>query len=283
MPPQSLPVTPMAPAKASYGFSYLDLFSVYTTRTAYLAAFGVYPPTFDSTQPIQLWFDTSATAGNYQSISDGAPGVPPVMTPFTLPPAIAARPNIPGTDGYASYAPITSTTATSQGTGTPLNPALLCHLADAETLATMVGAPIPTQAPPEGGPVNWGTDPADVREWQITVPGSSGPVDAAPLIASMYAAGIGAPGSWNISNPNVIVWVPAPAPDLTTTTVTPVPMRSLLPTESIEAGILGTYDIVNSEYSPTPAPTPSNGSALTPQQAAQLETIYAWVQAQPEA
>jgi hypothetical protein len=278
--PVSVPVTPAQPNAAAYATSDLDLIPQYS-RASYEGMGWGQPPPFNPAVAIKTWFITDANGSpltgteTYNVIANGAMAV----TQITMDGATAASVNFPGAYRYAVYAPHSAATpATSNGS--PINGTILCALADATALATMLGAPAPTQAM-EGSQLLWNGETG--REWQVTVPGSNGAVDAAPLLVEMFANGIGSPGSWNVTNPNAVVWVPSlPSQDLTGIAVTPVPIRPLLPNEVIQNGPLGMgIEIGRTDWlNPTPTAPASAGGGLTDQQAAQLTEIFNWVMKQ---
>src|SRR6185295_13240857 len=67
MTPVSIPVTPPLPAETQYPASRLNLFKEYD-RASYKAAFGIDPPSYDTTKPTKSWFDTSGGASDYKAL-----------------------------------------------------------------------------------------------------------------------------------------------------------------------------------------------------------------------
>jgi hypothetical protein len=170
---------------------------------------------------------------------------PPVFTPMVMSTAQAQKPNLSGDYTYAVYAPSPVTVATSNGE--LINAAVLCSYQEALHLSQALGS---TELPIEDGEsdgVLWGTELR--RMWDVFVPGSDGPVNAAALLATWWKNGIGAPGRWNLANPNVPVWDPTLPVNQLALGIVPTPVRDMLPTERIEAVSLGmAYEIVNTAF-----------------------------------
>jgi hypothetical protein len=274
--PTSIPVNPPQPSQAAYGIASLNLFQVFD-RPSYEAKFGVQAPPYDPAYPLKGWFDTSVTTGPViYNVIAGANATQ--VTQLTMDASQASVPNLYGDYTYPVYAPSPATTAMDAfgGTAVPINPVQLCMYADAMTLSVALNgpnAPLPVEAPPES-PVIWNTELR--RIWTVTAAGAAGAsFDAAPLLVMMWANGIGAPGTWNLSSPQVPKWNPAPEPDWSTVSVLPTPIRPLLPNETLQAGPLGMgVEIVRIDLV---TPTVSSSGGLTGTQAAQLETIFNWV------
>ncbi len=279
--PTSMPVAPPQPSQAAYGIAALNLFQVFD-RSSYEGKFGVQAPPFNTDFPVKSWFDTSVTTGpvTYNVVTGTNPAQ---VTTLTMDASQASVPNLYGDYTYPVYAPSTTTTAmdTFLGTSESINPAQLCMYADAMTLSVALNgpnAPVPVEAPPES-PVVWNSELR--RIWTVTAAGAPGAnLVAAPLLAAMWAGGIGAPGKWDLSSPAAPKWVPAPEPDWSTIPILPTPIRPLLPNENLQAGPLGMgVEIVRTDITASSAPA-SGAGGLTAAQAAQLETIFNWVMQQ---
>ena len=281
MTPTSTPVVPVQPNAAAYGIAALNLFQVFN-RTSYLAQFGVQAPAYNPALPLKGWFDTMAVSGNatYNCISGSNP---PLFGSFTIPASEASAINLPGDYNYPVYAPTPTTVATQTFAGTTqgIGTANLCQYADAVTLAQVIGGPnalAPTE-PTYPGTMNWGSETR--RMWCVMVAGQS--LMAAPLLAQMWANGIGAPGSWDLSTPSAPKWTPTPDPDWSTLPVCPTPVRALLPNEQLQAGPLGIgVEVVRTDMQPSGggAGATGSGGGLTAQQAAQLQAVFNWVMKQ---
>ncbi len=278
--PTSIPIAPPQPGQAAYGIAALNLFRVFD-RSSYEGEFGVQAPPFNTDLPIKSWFDTSVTTGpcSYTVVTGSNPAQ---VTTLTIDASQATVPNLYGDYRYPAYTPSLATTATDTfgGTPEPINPVQLCMYADAMTLSVVLNgpnAPLPVEASPES-PVAWNSELR--RIWTVTAAGVPGAnLVAAPLLAMMWANGIGSPGKWDLSSPAAPRWIPSPEPDWSTTSVVPTPIRPLLPNEKLQAGPLGMgVEIVRIDLVSPAGPAPLSGTGgLTDAQAAQLETIFNWV------
>jgi hypothetical protein len=279
--PTSLPVPPPQPSQAAYGIAALNLFQVFN-RSSYEGEFGVQAAPFNTDFPIKSWFDTSVTTGpvTYNVITGTNPAQ---VTTLTMDASQASAINLSGDYQYPAYAPSPETTAiaTFAGTSQSVNAALICAYADAVTLSSAINGasgPVPV-ADPQAAGIAWNSETR--RMWDVTVAGTN--LVAAPLLAMMWANGIGAPGSWDLSTPADPTWVPAPEPDWSVMSVVATPIRPLLPNEQLQAGPLGMgVEIVRTDLVTPSTPASATGSGgLTGAQAAQLETIFNWILKQP--
>lgn len=260
--------SPGQPTAAYYPTTALQLFPSYT-RATFLAAFGYDAPTYDSTKKPKDWFDRTLQGQptdtvTYNYVDTSVPGKPVIGT-MSMSVAEAGAPNFPGVHSFPSYG-IAPTTATEQLLGSPaqtINPATLSTSDQANQLAQAWNVP-PTdinQWTP-GGPItfDWGTETR--RVYQILYNGFQ--LNVGQYVAMMYANGIGAPGSWNLTGPQP-VWVSTlPAAAVPTLNPWPEPVRALLPNEALWSGLFGGCEVYRTDMvSPYNPALPSSGPTST--------------------
>jgi len=226
---------PTQPNQPQYPISVLNLFPVYTSRAAYQQATGQQAPPFDPSQPIKGWADPTPSGQSYLVFDSAAPGY---FDQLTVPPAQAARLNLPGVYTYPVYVS-PPTDAMMYGPSGPLGPASpdqVCMQADAQAMANEIAPLYPGQTPivaQENTGIYhyvYGVDPR--RQWAIQIGGNVWV--AQTLIEAQASHGVGAPGHWAVTSTG-LDWIYDPpvttAPANATTL--PVPMRPLLPNEQI--------------------------------------------------
>ncbi len=238
--PASLPVIPPQPDLLAYGIQELGLFNTYT-RESYLATFGAQAPAWDTSRVTKTWFDTSVDTsdpGNVAVYKIVAPDQNGVWAPrqMVLPAQEAATVNLPGALTYPPY--VIAPTQTSTG-GALIDPIYLSLEADAQVLMTALGGSgLVAEAGNAVFPIVYPPDEPR-RMWDFTVNGVA--CNAGTLLAAENANGVGAPGSWQITAAGP-VWVAAPLASTglnDTRPATPMPVRDLLPNETLQAGLMG--------------------------------------------
>lgn len=206
---QPIPDTP------SYGVDVLNL-SRRWTRADYLKEFGVQPPPFDPSRPLQRWWDSSAaedepeTQKPYSSWVRGLDGKP-VYKSFTLPARLARVPNLPGQYAYPKWnpAPLKARIRWIDATLPPPVPDYFCLEEEAQALQKKTGGMIRI-----GGVADDGTigsliyDPEEKRRpWEILLPNGTLWQNIGSMLRAASAFGVGAPGAWDISKPDFPSWV----------------------------------------------------------------------------
>ena len=230
------------PNQQFYGTQLLQTFPTYT-RASYLQAFGTVPAC-DPTRQIKTWFDSTvdtSQSGNLALYYQLAPNAT-VESQYVLPASEAATVNLPGVDTYPAYtvAP-TDATVVSQGAPNPsgINPIYLSTQAQADAMEAALGAVSIVQETLQG-PYGYVFPADESRRLYDIVFANGQAVNVGSLLNQMNAAGVGAPGHWNVNGIDS-TWVPDPpasgCPNVTATR--PVPVRPLLPNEKLQAGLMG--------------------------------------------
>lgn len=287
--PTSVPITPPQPNKPQYNVSELYLFHSYT-RTSYLATSGEQSAPYDSKRKSKDWFDSTQTGKDgtvtYNVILNGQTQV----TQITMSCTEAATLNLQGPYQYPAFVPPSAQTTAVQGLPgtqpTMINAALICEEADAVAISQEFGfpAPVDDSANQWPDPVDWRGETR--RPWAITVNGVK--YMCSELIVIRNKGGIGAPGTLKLDAPGGPKFIPAPEPDWGNLEAMPSPVRPLLPNEKLILwGVIGSTMVERTDLQPaptntTPITTVVANPALTDQQAAQLQTIFEWVQRQPQ-
>ena len=258
MRPTSIPVAPDQPDQANYPVDALALFKTFT-RDTYLSTFGVQAPAWDPARPPKFWFDSSVDATSFGSVSytvfraSGAR-----FEPLALAASEAASINLPGA---LSYAPYVIAPTSANRAGAPITPQWLSLQAEAIHLMTQFGG----SGLMDVGAI--GTNPVlypaseNRRMWTFTVAGT--PLNAGMLLAAQNAAGVGAPGQWNLASPGNPVWISTPAPtglDDTRPAVA-LPVRALLPNEKLVPSPfgLGSATVVRMDFGGTSGANQGDG------------------------
>jgi hypothetical protein len=269
--PVSEPVTPPQPDLEVYGVQELALFSTYT-RDTYQAAFGMQAPAWDPTRLTKTWFDSTVDTSNpantatYQIVTTDQTNAW-VVASMTVPAQEAATVNLTGAVSYPPY--VVAPTDATRG-GSVLNPVYLSLESQAQTFMAQFGATtvIDEGATPEFPAVYPPDEPR--RLWDIVINGIA--VNAGALLLAMNAGGVGAPGAWD-STGGQPAWVPAaPAPTGANDTrpPRPMPVRSLLPNEKLQAGLMG-VSVVRTDLQQQ---ADQQAGQFTPDDRATLQQIY---------
>ena len=219
----------MTPSLNLTPISALYLFAVYLTRAGYLAVTGNQAPPFDPTKPVKNWFDPAPNGQPYLMF-DTAAGK---LITMPLPVSIAATVNLPGTYNYPAFVE-TPTDATqnclvSEIAPTPIDPATLCLVPEAQAIAKAIAFLFPgktvTVAQQAYG-MFYGVFPKDElrRQWCILVNGVSPygagfDLHAKTLILKRDSAGVGAPQRW--------IYAPADGEPANDPTVQSIPVQQI--------------------------------------------------------
>ncbi|MGD0013011.1 MAG: hypothetical protein ABSD56_01095 [Bryobacteraceae bacterium] len=221
------------PNKPSYGLNELELFTRYT-RDSYRTATGSPAPPCDPTKKLKCWLDSTVDLDDPGDLvayntakrtSDGKTA----LKKFSMPAQEAATANLPGRESYAAYVvqPTQAVIRNASMPDSPVGPATLCTLAEAQMLAGELGGNLI-----QGGMPGIIYPPEENRRWfDIGVKGNQH--NAGLLLLERYQSGVGVPGHWDTSGsePKFIVELP---PDNSTLGEWPVPLRDLLSNEKIE-------------------------------------------------
>src|SRR5579862_3085169 len=270
--PVSIPVTPAQPNLLAYGIQELGLFTSFT-RDTYLAAFGVQAPAWDPNRLTKVWFDSTVDTSDpsnvavYQIVGKDQSGNWTIKQ-MVIPTSEAATVNLPGAITYPAYT--VAPTAATRG-GSFINPNYLSLQADAEALMNLLGGA--GQLFDEGAsstfPVMYpASEPR--RLWDFMFNGLV--INAGDLILGRNANGIGYPGHWDTSSGQPL-WVPDPAaPTGLTDTRTPrdMPVRSLLPNEKFQVGLMG-VSVLRTDLQQQ---SDESAGQFTPDDRATLQQIY---------
>jgi hypothetical protein len=269
--PVSVPAAASQPNQQFYGGAALNLFQTYD-RASYFQAFGVQPPTYDSSRPSKAWFDSTQDANDHTTLvtygyweSQTGPSLP-TRASETMTAAEAASVNIPGVRTFPQYV-ISPSQVTQAGSG--IDPTNLSLFADAVSLAAELG--LPASAVADGsftGPFPTVYPAGEQRRlWVLMFKGVANYAGA--LLAQQYAHGVGAPGSWDVSGPSPVWRSAQPVTEpLLNPTLRPVPQRPLLPNEMLSVTLMG-WSVERTDLG-TPQPT---GGGLDDAQAQQLARV----------
>lgn len=269
--PVSVPVTPPQPNAEIYSIGALGLFQTYS-RASYLAAFGIQAPAYDPSRLIKNWFDSTADTSSPSNVSvyriagqdaSGNWGMPQMVIPASE----AATVNLPGAVTYPVYvvAPTQATRA-----GAPVNPDYLSLQSDAQAMMTALSG---SNLVDEGASPVFAVvyPPGETRRmWDITVKGTV--YNVGMLLAAQNASGVGYPGHWDTAG-TVVNWIPDPSAPTgvdDTRPPRPMPLRSLLPNEQFQFGLMG-VGIIRTDLA---APQAQANGAFLPDDRATLQRIY---------
>ena len=217
----------------------LGLFPNYATRAAAQSA-GVYVGAYNEALPVKGWADPSGTGGNYSYFDPTAESTGYVSELF-IPPSQAAVYNLPGIAYFPP--PVYLPCIVTQGGYSNDLSDVVCNESDAQTMLTTLQNYEPALFPnktltlkeDQGGmfPIQYAATETR-RKWMILVNGVSiGPAQA--YIMDMNKFGVGAPINWvmEFGEPQAVeVTQVQTAP--TGAVVLPMPIRALLPGESIQ-------------------------------------------------
>jgi hypothetical protein len=278
MKPISQPVVPPQPAGEFYGIQELALFKQFT-RDSYRAAFGVEAPGWDPSRLTKTWFDSTADTSHpenvslYKIVARDSSGTWRVRQ-LVLPAIEAAAVNLPGAVPYPAYI-VAPTNAMRTGPGSltpqPLNPDYLSTHSQALALMFETGGTAVVEEPAMGGGFGIAYPPDEPRRlWQIVFRGT--PVNAGLMLKNRNAAGVGSPGQWDLTKVEP-VWIsdpPAPTGLDDTRPAREMPIRDLLPNESLQTTLMG-VSVVRTDLKQDAAKAQGQ---FTPEDRAMLLAVY---------
>ena len=267
----SIPKDPQQPDAISYAPSALAIVPRFT-REAYEAQFGPAPAPVP-TLPYKDWFDSSpATMGDGAILycsGYAADGTPLMMR---LPKTQACRVNYPAPKSYPTYLPAPTNAVYSFRDGettTPLDPADLATKADADAIAKELGGSV-VDFTVNSGMRRFQPNGDARREYAVMWPDGAWEL-VGNLLVKKYRFGVGAPVAPSGRN-----WVLlAQNTDVAPGDPVPVPLRHLLPNESVVPSLMGEIQIVRTDKQPLPSPAASSG--LTAEEHRMLSEIHAVV------
>jgi hypothetical protein len=262
---QTIPTAQPQPKMSFYGTSALNLLPRYN-RAGYLHVAGFQPPSYDPAKLTKSWAATEDEAGNpitkstkevtFHFWSPQGNNAPKWET-LTITGEEALSFNIPGLKPYPAYV-IAKTPAYQAGTLNPIPPDQLSTIEQAFALAASWGM-TPAQASAaiadtydQQFPSNPIVYNGETRHWlTISWPDPMSNIGVILInvgeeLALMYAAGVGAPGSWIVSGPQYVansdnpLWVstqPTEAPPINA--IVPVPQRALRTGEKFIEMLMG--------------------------------------------
>jgi len=244
-PPTSEPVIQQQPDALQYGEEAIALFRPYT-REGFEEEWDVQPPAFDPSRPIQFWFDTTAPgqARTYKKLTrDG-------LVDFTVPARERATPNLPGKYRYPKpyYAATDAYQESPGGRREPIVPHLLTTLDEADQLCREIQGQRVEESQMPMFPYVY--PPHEKRRIHTVVRnGQSYP--AWRMRSTQTSHGVGAPGHWDLSDPDCIRWSAGPFPDGKDCKLyKAVPVRDLLPNEKVETIFGGLTAIRRTDVGP---------------------------------
>ena len=269
--PVSQPAAPAQPSTEFYSAQDLALFQAFT-RDSYRTAFGVEAPAYDPARLLKSWFDSTVDVsdpGNvavYRIVAQDQNGKG-FLRQVVMPAQEAATVNLPGAIQYPPY--VVAPTLATRG-GSALNPVYLSLESDAQSLMSELGGTDLQQEDLQPFPASYPSDEPR-RPWNFSLQGQRFNVGA--LLMTRNAGGVGSPGHWDRSSPQLL-WVPdAPGPNGLDDTrpVREMPVRSLLPNEMLYAGPLGLLGVVRADLQKA---ADEQSGQFTPDDRAMLRAIY---------
>lgn len=248
------PVQPAQPNAQFYGVQSLYTFPVYADRASYTLATGKRAPACDASMPQKFWFDATVDTSDpsnvtvYQQVA--LVGSVYKEKQYILSSSVAASVNLPGYEVYPTYVPADTggIVGTFQGTTGIIPSAAYLSTPDqaAAVLAAIgdAGSVLGNDGAFAGESWNFGTDTR--RFFTVKVMGRDFNIGQL-LQYQLYKAGIGAPGSWDLSNVSAgPIYTPIPPvvcdpsnPASKFAPVAPVPVRPLLGNEEFTSGLTG--------------------------------------------
>jgi hypothetical protein len=238
--PVSQPAIPAQPNLLAYGVQDLALFAIFT-RDTFLSAFGIQAPAWDPTRLRKNWFDSTVDLSDpsnlavYKIVGTDQSGNWTIKQ-MVVPTAEAATVNLPGLITYPPYT-VPPTGATRGGSS--INPNYLSLQADAVAMMNRFGGNgLFDEGLSAAFPVSYPqADPR--RVWDFLIQGQI--INAGALLLLENAKGIGSPGRWDSSTAEPL-WIPDAPPPTGLDDLRPpraIPVRSLLPNERFQLGLMG--------------------------------------------
>lgn len=269
--PVSQPSAPAQPSTEFYSTQDLALFKAFT-RDSYRTAFGVEARAYDPARLLKSWFDSTVDVsdpGNvavYRVVAQDQNGKG-FLRQVVMPAQEAATVNLPGAIQYPPY--VVAPTLATRG-GSALNAVYLSLESDAQTLLSELGGTDLQQEDLQPFPASYPSDEPR-RPWNFLVQGQRFNVGA--LLMTRNAGGVGSPGHWDVSSPQLLWVADVPGPNGLDDTrpVREMPVRSLLPNEMLYAGPLGLLGVVRTDLQKA---ADEQSGQFTPDDRAMLRAIY---------
>jgi len=269
--PVSQPVVPAQPSAEFYTIQDLALFKSYS-RESYRAAFGGDAPAYDPSRRGKSWFDSTVNVANPDDVAvyriaardQNGKGI---LQQLVMPAQEAATVNLPGAIQYPPY--IVTATGATRG-GSSLNAIYLSLESDAQALMKELGGGNLQQEELPSFPTVYPNEEPR-RQWYFLLQGQ--PVNVGALLLLRNAQGVGAPGHWDVSAPQP-VWVPDPPASTGAGDTRPpreMPIRDLLPNESLYTGLMGILGVVRTDLQKT---ADEASGKFTPDDRVTLRMIY---------
>jgi hypothetical protein len=269
--PVSTPVTPAQPNLLAYGIQELGLFTSFTRET-YFSSFGIQAPSWDPTRLGKMWFDSTADTSDptnlsvYQIVGTDQSGNWTIKQ-MVIASSEAATVNLPGSISYPVYT--VAPTAATRG-GSFINPDYLSLQSDAEALMNLLGGSgLFDEGASSTFPVLYPTSEPR-RLWDFMFNGLV--INAGDLLLGQNANGIGYPGHWDMSSGQPL-WIPDPPPPTGLEDTRPprdMPVRSLLPNEKFQVGLMG-VSVIRTDLQQQ---SDQSAGQFTPDDRATLQQIY---------
>ena len=269
--PVSAPVIPAQPNLLAYGIQELGLFASFT-RDSYLAAFGVQAPAWDPTRLRKSWFDSTVDMSDpadvvvYNIVGADQSGNWTIKQ-MVIQTAEAAAVNLPGSITYPPYT--IAPTAATRG-GSFINPNYLSHQSDAEALMNQFRASgLFDEGQSSTFPVQY-PESEPRRLWDFLFNGLI--INVGDLLLSRNTLGIGSPGHWDTSTGQPMWVADPPAPTGLDDTRAPrdMPVRTLLPNEKFQIGLMG-VSVIRTDLQQQ---ADQAAGQFTPDDRATLQQIY---------
>lgn len=245
--PTSVATPQPPPDRDQYGLDSMTLFPR-LTRASFTQQYGFQPPAWDPSKRIKRWYDSDAAGkdpeGLYLFKSWTVINGQPVLKEYFMTNAEAAVPNLPGQSIYPRFKaePTKAMLVGPDGSGSPVNPEQLMSFPEAQALAAEVGG-VATEATNMLWPFVYIWNGETRRVYNILVGQQS--LGAAGLRGLKVANGVGASGTWDLTNPENPVWRSAastdtgeqdPRPEI------PIPMRDVASNEVAVLAFGGTIN-----------------------------------------
>ncbi len=246
------PADPPQPNQNSYSAAELQQFPTYT-RDSYRAKFGAPAPACDASRLVKSWFDRTVDATRpedfviYKVVSPDGKLKQMVMTNLE-----ASAVNLTGVEKYPPYQAddtqaLLHNPVSNQAIGT-IWPQSLSTLDQAKRFAALFNG---TYSEDSGAPNYTYSYPSTEPRRVWTVKDASGNMYlVGQLLYEENSAGIGAPGSWSVSN-GTWKWSAAPLSDCAGQTERPVPVRALLPNEQLTTDPFGGVQVIRTDLKQT--------------------------------
>jgi hypothetical protein len=253
--PVLVPTPKPQPDLDQYGLQELELFPR-LTRALFVDRFGFEPPPWDKTRPIKRWADTSVRNAEPSDIYvvtyfQTKPGMLPEKKQLAITNAEAFDINLPGATSYPKLTLPPSGAVSfivdpngDSGGRTVLPTDTLISKEDAATLLAEMKADIgevgEISENESAGPFSIIYEPWEKRRLlNVSIAGNSNNIGK--LYAARHAAGVGAPGHWEMAgtSPRWVSEIPTDTGEFDPRPEVPIPCRTLYPNEKFVGTFLG--------------------------------------------